>query len=216
MIECYQPNKDNLSSPPGFRGRGLVYISGKMTGVKDLNRFKFEQAEVLLRCNGYEVVNPHKILPYFPDLTWKDYMKADIKALMDCDMVAVLDDWMWSKGACVEIGLALDLDYPIISAHTLEPMTFCDKFKGQRLKEAIILSELEREYDMRVKVYAKQVEERKITKEEADRRKKVILQVMDDYKNRKTGYPLAPAVETGNLFQVTNTSGFDEKTGEIL
>ncbi len=36
-----------------------IYISGKMTGIENLNREKFEVAEKFLRDNGFDPVNPH-------------------------------------------------------------------------------------------------------------------------------------------------------------
>lgn len=104
-----------------------VYISGKMTGLQDLNIKKFNEAETKLRSNGFIPVNPHKILPYHPNRTWEEYMKADIKELMTCDIIAVLDDWKNSKGAIVEVKTALTVGMPLMCAHTLEMLETNDE-----------------------------------------------------------------------------------------
>ena len=99
-----------------------VYLSGKISGVEDLNRPKFERAEKELNAKGYDVVNPHKLFPAEPIRAWDEYMKNDIKHMMDCDMVAVLDDWKDSPGACIEVNLAFCLRMKVVSADTFEPI----------------------------------------------------------------------------------------------
>lgn len=90
-----------------------IYISGKITGVPDDNKPKFAAAEAALIAQGHEVINPHKVLAFDPIYTWENYMIADIKALVDCDKVVVLDDWQDSRGALVEVELALHLGIPV-------------------------------------------------------------------------------------------------------
>ena len=38
-----------------------IYISGKMTGLPDLNRTAFDAAEKRLTAQGHFVINPHRI-----------------------------------------------------------------------------------------------------------------------------------------------------------
>lgn len=103
--------------------QGTIYISGKMTGVKDLNRDKFERTEKKFKALGYIVINPHKIkLNKLQKPIWQNYMINDIAVLLKyCDKVVALDDWADSKGARIELFLAQEFSIPIIEADTLKP-----------------------------------------------------------------------------------------------
>ncbi len=80
-----------------------IYISGKITGLElaDAER-KFSDCEKRLIAKNILPINPMKILPFKPELTWRDYMKADIAALFDCDTILMLPCWKDSKGAKLE------------------------------------------------------------------------------------------------------------------
>jgi hypothetical protein len=87
-----------------------IYISGKITGLPYEKAFeKFERAENQLKAIGFEVVNPMK-LDHKNALTWSDYMRTDIKALMECDNIFLLSNWRESKGAILEKQIADALD----------------------------------------------------------------------------------------------------------
>lgn len=80
-----------------------VYISGKISGDENY-KAKFESAEKDLVRFGYDVVNPAKV--HIEDGTWEEYMKADIKLLLECDEVYLLSDWVYSRGARLEARIA--------------------------------------------------------------------------------------------------------------
>lgn len=91
-----------------------IYISGQITGLDYDEAFAlFENVEPLLKDNGFEVVNPMKI-KHNHDLSWINYMKTDIKALMDCNTIYMLSNWTKSTGADIERRIALDLGYKVI------------------------------------------------------------------------------------------------------
>lgn len=92
-----------------------IYISGPMTGKPALNFPAFHAAAAQLRAVGLEVVNPAELDEQDAGkaMQWEDYMRRDIKALMDCTHVAVLPGWQESKGASVEVGLAHALGMPV-------------------------------------------------------------------------------------------------------
>jgi ectoine hydroxylase-related dioxygenase (phytanoyl-CoA dioxygenase family) len=91
-----------------------AYLSGPMTGLFNLNKEAFADAETLVSKKGYVVVNPHNLpLPEKEEYTWEDYMKNDIKYLMDCDVVVALKGWEKSKGAFIEVELSDKLGIPI-------------------------------------------------------------------------------------------------------
>lgn len=82
-----------------------VYLSGPMTGLPDLNFPAFNAAAAMLRECGFKVINPAEI-NIDPAADWHACMKADIKALCDCDMLALLPGWENSTGAHLEVHIA--------------------------------------------------------------------------------------------------------------
>lgn len=85
--------------------RGKVYISGPITGIDFGNRFAFMAARCGLELCGYEVVDPSEV-KLDDDASWADYMRADLKLLLDCDFIFMLEGWEDSKGARLERELA--------------------------------------------------------------------------------------------------------------
>ena len=89
-----------------------IYISGPMTGYKEKNFPAFFEAEKKLNSN-WSVVNPAG-LDHTKDKEWHEFMRTDIKALMDCDAIYMLNGWRESKGACIERYMAMALDMIVI------------------------------------------------------------------------------------------------------
>lgn len=85
-----------------------LYLCGPMSGRPDSNYPAFHRAAAALRAAGYQVTNPAEN-GLGPDAPWITHMRADIKAMMDCDAVALLIDWHTSRGALAEVSLALQL-----------------------------------------------------------------------------------------------------------
>lgn len=83
-----------------------------MTGLPDLNRTAFAEAQEKLRgcasLQNPETVNPHE-KGLGDDAPWEAHLKMDIKLLMDCDGIAMLPGWEKSRGAKLEHGLAVQL-----------------------------------------------------------------------------------------------------------
>nr|DAV94664.1 MAG TPA: deoxyribosyltransferase [Caudoviricetes sp.] len=88
--------------------RGKVYISGPITGIAFGNRFAFMAARAALELCGYEAVDPGEV-QLDDEASWADYMRADLKLLLDCDFIYMLDGWEDSKGARIERELAENL-----------------------------------------------------------------------------------------------------------
>ena len=87
-----------------------VYISGPISGQPiETAKANFKEVENTLTEMGHETVNPFNVLEYHPDLTWSDYMKADIIAMLDCDAICMMKGFPTSKGAMVEFNLAVEL-----------------------------------------------------------------------------------------------------------
>lgn len=85
------------------------YISGKITGIEKEAYNLFKTAENFLIANGHEVINPMD-LPHDHDKTWCSYMKDCIKALCECDAIYMLKNWTDSRGAKMEIDIAIKLE----------------------------------------------------------------------------------------------------------
>jgi hypothetical protein len=94
-----------------------IYISGKISGIEAEAEKLFAQAEELLISQGYEVVNPFK-LEHNHDKSWISYMRVCIIALCSCDCIYILKNHSTSKGALIEIDIAIKLGLDI----KLEPM----------------------------------------------------------------------------------------------
>lgn len=95
-----------------------IYISGPMTSLPDLNFPAFNKAAEDLRSIGHKVVNPAEINPN-DGMTWEQCMRADIRALCDCDTLATLPGWENSKGAHLEVHIAHRLGITITSVADL-------------------------------------------------------------------------------------------------
>jgi len=90
-----------------------IYISGKITGMEEEAFELFEKAEKQFRLIDVNVVNPMK-LKHDHDKSWNSYMKECIKALCDCDTIYMLTNYKESKGAIIELNLAIELGIDVI------------------------------------------------------------------------------------------------------
>jgi hypothetical protein len=92
-----------------------VYLSGPMTGYTDNNFPAFHAFAAQLRDCGYDVVNPAEINSGTPEPApdspeWREFylgcLRADIKALCDCQAIALMPGWEQSNGAHLELHVA--------------------------------------------------------------------------------------------------------------
>lgn len=97
-----------------------IYLAGPMSGLENLNFPTFHAETARLRALGYDVVNPAEINPD-PLAQWRDCMRQDIKQLVDCDGIALLDGWEKSRGASLEHHIAQGLGLPVrMACHITE------------------------------------------------------------------------------------------------
>lgn len=105
------------------------YLAGKMSGIEQHNYPAFWDAAQRLREMGHEVVSPAELHPEALRMPMDEaienrpsYLRADIAAMMECDVVAVMDTWFCSPGAILEVHVALELGMPVFDADTMKPM----------------------------------------------------------------------------------------------
>lgn len=103
-----------------------IYISGKMTGLKDFGFEYFKKAEEYLLKNysnlDIEIINPiyiandksKELKKDLDKIDRKTFLKEDIKQLVECDVIALLPNYVDSKGALLERQIALGLNMDII------------------------------------------------------------------------------------------------------
>ncbi|WP_260426374.1 DUF4406 domain-containing protein [Burkholderia cepacia] len=92
-----------------------IYVAGPMTGHPHLNFPAFHAEAARLRALGYEVINPAE-LNADPSAGWLECMRVDIKHLVDCDAIAMLEGWQNSRGAQLEYTIALTLGHAVFRA----------------------------------------------------------------------------------------------------
>ena len=114
------------------------YVSGPIAGASNLSREeklqRFTRAELVLRNQGYEPVNPLGVTACptedcSPDLvgvaryradgtynhSWGCWLKYDLIAMLnDADAIAMLPDWEESAGARLERTVAMSIGFPVI------------------------------------------------------------------------------------------------------
>lgn len=84
----------------------IIYVSGPMSGIKDLNVPRFNKATKKLRKRGYKVVNPPELDRLIRMRTWEGCLRRDLAFVVKCDEIATLPNWQKSRGANLEIYVA--------------------------------------------------------------------------------------------------------------
>jgi len=92
-----------------------VYISGKITGLDiRVARELFDLGSSIVKEMGHLPINPMELVSENPDMSWEEYMKNDIKILMDCHAIYMLPNWTDSRGAKMEHMIAKDLNMEVL------------------------------------------------------------------------------------------------------
>lgn len=95
-----------------------IYLSGPMSGHPDHNHPAFHAEADRLRAHGYQVINPAEI--NVEGGAWHDCLRADIRALMDCDTIALLPGWEASQGAHLELHIAHRVGMRVVVSASIE------------------------------------------------------------------------------------------------
>jgi len=90
------------------------YNSGQITGLEsEVYTKNFDEADQAITEIGLNPINPLK-LPHIHSKTWEEYMKEDIKAMMDCNVIYLQKNSNQSRGSEIEETLAKELGFYII------------------------------------------------------------------------------------------------------
>ena len=98
-----------------------IYLSGPMTGLPKLNFPAFHAAAKQLRALGYIVINPAELNPGPGGKSWHACLRADLKAMLDCDAICLLPGWEKSAGAHLEIHVAHRVGISILNVEEVSP-----------------------------------------------------------------------------------------------
>src|SRR5262245_48249663 len=90
----------------------IIYVSGPMTGQQDYNRPLFNRITERLQRAGFNVYNPAELGK--SDWNWIDYMKRDLRWLLESDAILLLPGYEASKGAALEHRVAVDLGIQVL------------------------------------------------------------------------------------------------------
>lgn len=85
-----------------------------MTGLPEYNYPAFNHLSAELRADGHEVCNPAEFFGGDATRTRAEYIRESVVQLLECNMVVTLPGWELSEGACLEVQLAKELEYPIV------------------------------------------------------------------------------------------------------
>jgi hypothetical protein len=110
----------NLVTPKDFDYYRIYYLSGPMFGYAAHNWPAFRQAAEILRQAGVEVISPIEINPSAAEEASKDpgtykvqFLKQDLKSLLLCNGIILLKGWPKSRGARLELDVALELEFAV-------------------------------------------------------------------------------------------------------
>ena len=91
----------------GMAGGRKVYISGAISDNTDTAQEEFDLAETSLIHHGARPISPMDVDLHIENSKYTDFMKVDIRLLVDCHFILMLDGWEDSFGACVELLVAI-------------------------------------------------------------------------------------------------------------
>ncbi len=96
----------------------MWYLSGPMSGIKDHNYPAFTASCILLRDLEWDIVSPQEEHPFIKDgdstlEEWQERLRLDIKLILDCQGIILLQGWSKSRGAQLECYVALKLGMTI-------------------------------------------------------------------------------------------------------
>jgi len=97
----------------------MIYISGRISNEPNYKEH-FNRIEKIIKeiGDGENVFNPSSI-DLGTGATWADYLRIDIKVLLECSTIVMLEGWEGSRGALLEWNIARAMDMKIIYENEL-------------------------------------------------------------------------------------------------
>lgn len=84
-----------------------IYLCGPVSGTEG-SRERFRRAELAMSREGFEVVNPVKIVGKLPEgVSYREIMELCIHLLDMCEMIFLMEGWEYSNGCNAEVAHAL-------------------------------------------------------------------------------------------------------------
>lgn len=117
--------------------RRRVYLAGPMTGLPQFNFPAFNAKAAELRAAGWHVENPAEH-GHIDGAVWADYLRWDISRIATCGSIHLLPGWSKSKGANLEVYIALVLGMEI-------QLDACAEAVDQATADHLILGAMEAE-----------------------------------------------------------------------
>ena len=123
-----------------------IYLAGPMSGIPQFNYPAFDAAAAYLRDNGFDVMSPAEMddpniraaalaspdgahrefqdtlerAGHQPE-TWGDFLARDVKIVADqCDGIVLMEGWAGSRGARLEVFIALQVQKPVFFYNGLD------------------------------------------------------------------------------------------------
>jgi Domain of unknown function (DUF4406) len=90
----------------------ILFLSGPIQSSRAAPYPVWDEAAQQLREAGYRVVSAREF-GVREGWRWADYMRRDLRILMDCTALVSLGGWGASVGSTIEHNLAFDLKMPI-------------------------------------------------------------------------------------------------------
>jgi hypothetical protein len=92
----------------------LVYISGPMSNLPDLNFPAFDEAKKFLTKRGFVVISPADLSRERSPMLYSEILRNNLKYLLICNAIFLLKGWGTSKGARMEYFVAENLGMRVI------------------------------------------------------------------------------------------------------
>lgn len=87
----------------------IIYLSGPMTGLPNRNAETFNRWARYLRDRGHQVISPVENDGGSTDKPRSFYMELDINSLLMSNVVVLLPNWQYSRGAKLEVAIAQEI-----------------------------------------------------------------------------------------------------------
>lgn len=97
----------------------IYYLAGPMSGYPDFNYPFFDSIATSLRNSGHTILSPSGLdngVPpesYNRTQSYKYYIYQSLMLLKEADAIILLPDWYYSKGARIELDIAIATEMPV-------------------------------------------------------------------------------------------------------